>query len=235
MDVRLEKVNQSGVSATSLHACFHFSTLFLPPSARSLSSVFMPLFSCPEFSQKPLKKRGKPLFLLQPKTDVLSSSLFHLHLTLLLISSSSNWNTLWKPLWLTVTRPSFLPSFHSYFLSASFFFFSLAQLVVFLFPRSFPAFIDIGFLPAFSWCVLVPSVLMTLPSASQTTSEASSDTSFALPLLHPVVFFFSPVEILMLFASNDRLALKHSERTDQLVNWKLCLRNRRPDPSFVRH
>lgn len=54
----------------------------------------------------------------------------------------------------------------------------------------FPVFVAIWFLPA-SICVLVASVLMMLPSASETSSEAPSETSFAIPHLHPLLFFSS--------------------------------------------
>lgn len=43
MDVRLEKVNQSGVSPTFLHICFHFISFFLP-----LSDLYL-LVLCPYF------------------------------------------------------------------------------------------------------------------------------------------------------------------------------------------
>lgn len=108
MDVRLEKVNQSGVSSTFLHI-FHFITFFLP-----LSQLYLLFLLFSPVSSKPLKKLGNSFFLFSHRRMSSGALFFHLHLTILLISSSSNWILSEKPCGVTSTWPSCLPSFPSY-------------------------------------------------------------------------------------------------------------------------
>lgn len=192
------------------------SQVYHPPFCTFVLNLSVLFFLCQTFIccfyglvfSKPLKKLGNSFFLLQSRMYV---SFFHLRLIVLLIFSSSNWNTLWKAVADDHMAFFLYLSFHSYFVCRFVHSCSVWCLV-------FPVFVAIWFLLA-SICVLVASVPMMLPSASETSSEAPSETSFAIPHLHPLLFF-PPVEILMFFRPNDHLALKQNERTDQLVNWK---------------
>lgn len=173
---------------------------------------------------KPLKKLGNSFFLLQSQTCVLWSSLFHLHLTIWLIFSSSNWNPLRKPCgWLSRALLSCLP----FVLILSAGLFTLAQFVVEFFRRHF-----LFLLPFDSF----------LPQLGRLRYLCADDTTFSLWRRLRARFILcssksSSLVLLLLvpFPPNDHVSEHNVERTQVLHLTKARRRmrwRRRSGPLF---
>lgn len=149
----------------------HTFICFLPSSIRSSSAVFMPLFSS-TFS---------PSFLYSHRRSECPLELFfNIHLTVLLIFSSSKWNPLKPRLTLLLSCLRLLLIFSAGLLV-------LAQFLhrPFVFLLLFNSLLPPVGASSFP---LMMMMMMMMPSASETGSEASSETPSALPHLRPLFF-----------------------------------------------